>query len=370
MNDNIFSMTFEVIKKGFKNRKTFGMAIIAPIIAMMVLGYLVSVMVAVEPAKIGIVNLDKGVGNVSASSTIIEELRGQENITLVSLGGEVDIEQNMKDKKIDGALVFGENFTPELIIKKSSEINMSLEGTDQSKSTLVSKAVSNASLVASAKLQGSTGSPLKINTEKIYGTDMGPLDMAMTNITALITLILSSVISTLTMLSFKGNDLFPRMLKSPVKATAAYIVGISVFTFITAIIVLFYTIYITNITINGSHLNVAILTLFIALIGTSIGVFVTTVTRSDWQAIGLLIPIIVVQYLFGGIVVAVSKFDAYVQIFSYILPMTYASDAIKSLAIRNYSWGDVWIDLIALIVIFILLVTFSAVGLKYQSKSQ
>ncbi|OPY24359.1 MAG: ABC-2 family transporter protein [Methanobacterium sp. PtaU1.Bin242] len=370
MSDNIFSMTFEVIKKGFKNRKTWVMAILAPIIAMMILGYLVSVLVAVEPVQIGIVNMDKGMGNVSASSTIIDELRGQENITLVSLGGESDIEKNMKDKKIDGALVFGENFTPELIIKKSSEINISLEGTDQTKSALISKAVNNASLAAAAKLQGSTGSPLKINMEKVYGNDLDVLDMIMTNIIALITLILSSVISTLTMLSFKGKDFFSHMLKSPVKATAAYVMGISVFTFITALIILSYAIFITGITIDGSFYNIAILTLFIALIGTSIGVFVTSVTRSDWQAIGLLIPIIVVQYLFGGIVVAVSKFHAYVQVFSYILPMTYASDAIKSLAIRNCSWGDVWIDLLALFIIFILLLTFSIVGLKYQSRSQ
>jgi ABC-type multidrug transport system permease subunit len=367
MNDGIFSMTAEVIKKGFKNRSTIGMAIIAPIVAMIILSYLISVIVAVEPAQIGIINLDKGMGNVSASNTIIDELRGQENITLITLGSEADVEKEMKEKQIDGALVFGENFTIQLVTQKDMEINLFLEGTDQAKSALITKSLSNALQAASTKLQGNGGTTMNINSQKVYGNDIDTQDMVMVNIIALITFILSTIISTLVMLNLKKDGIFSRNLKSPIKAIMAYLMGISVFSFIIALVIFSYALYLTGITIEGNTVNSLVLTLFIALIGTSIGIFVTSITRKDWQSLGLLIPIIVLQYLFGGIIVAVSKFDYFVQLFSYMLPMTYSLDAIKGLAIRNFGWGDIWLDLVALFIMLILLLAFSVIGLNYQS---
>jgi ABC-2 type transport system permease protein len=276
----------------------------------------------------------------------------------------------MKEKKIDGALVFDENFTSNLVLNKTADINIFLEGTDQAKSVLITKSVSNAYLTVAKNQQGNNGTSIEVNSQDVYGTDMDTEDMIMTSIIALITLILTSIISTVTMVNLRRKKTFKSMINSPIKATLACTIGNYLFSIITALIVFFYALYILNITMEGSVINSLLLTLFIALIGTSIGVFVTAITRKDSQAFGLLIPIIILQYLFGGNIVAVSKFDIYVQYFSYLLPMTYSLDAMKSLVIRNYSWGDVWIDLVALLIILILLFTFSVVGLKYQSRSQ
>ena len=359
-------MTVNVIKNGFKNKTTIGIAIILPLIAMTILTYLISTMGACEPVTIGVVNDDNGMGSLSASTAIINELKNQENVTVVSLGKTDDIKSEMDEKNIDGALVFNENFTSNLALKKSAEMNLSVEGTDQTKTLFMAKTVNNASTQAAVKL-GSSGTSLKLNTDSVYGGSMSTTDLVMTNVLALITLILSIVLPTLSMLNFKVTDTFKKMSKYPLKAVVSLIIGFGTFTSLLRMIILSYAIYISKISFTGSIINTAVLMLVIGLVGTSLGVLVSVAAKTERATFGLIIPVIVLQYLFGGIVVPVSKFNAYVQMFSNILPMTYALDAMKSIAIRGYSLGDVRFDILALAIIFVIINLIAVLILKFGS---
>ncbi len=366
--DNILSMIIDVIRNGFKNKTPVIMSIVSPIIVMFILGYLVSVAGTTEPVTIGIVNLDNGIGNISASSTIIQELQSQDNVTIVTLSSENDVKNDINDKSIDGALVFGENFTTDLIMKKNAVTNLSVDGIDQTKDILITKAVSNATALAVTKLQGGNTVPLTINTENIYENNPNFTDLFIPNIMALFTFILSIMITVLTLLDDKKNQVFKRRLETPIKSVIAYTLGISVFTFTLAIIVLLYAVYIIGITLNGDIINAGLLLMLIALVGTSIGVLISSMAKTERQAFGLVALIILVQVLFAGFLIPLSKFYTYIQVFSNILPMTYGLDAVKSIVIRGFTLGDVWIDILALVIILILSLTLSVIMLKIKAK--
>jgi len=316
---------------------------------------------------IGIVNLDHGIGNISASSTTIEELKTQDNVTLVTLSNENDVKNAINDKRIDGALIFGENFTSDLVVKKNAETNLSVDGIDQTKNILITKAVSNASSLAVTKLQGGNTVPLNINTQNIYENNPSFTDLFIPNIMALFTFILSLMISVLTLLDDKKNQVFKRRLETPIKSVLTYTLGISVFTFTLAIIILLYAVYIIGITLNGNIINAALLLMLIALVGTSLGVLISSLARTERQAFGLVAFIIILQVLFAGFLIPVTKFYTYLQAFSYILPLTYGLEAVKSVVIRGFNLGDVWINILALMIILIVSITLTAIILKVKA---
>ena len=101
MSKNSFiEMTADVFKNGLKNKQTIGIAIIAPILIMIVLGYMVTMAGTPDPVKIGVVNYDNGIGNVSASSSIIEDLKAQDNVTVVSISqNEINQQSDLFDVK-------------------------------------------------------------------------------------------------------------------------------------------------------------------------------------------------------------------------------------------------------------------------------
>ena len=233
---------------------------------------------------------------------------------------------------------------------------------------MITKAVSNATALALTKLQGGNTVPLTINTENIYENNPSFTDLFIPNIMALFTFILSVIITVLTLLDDKKNQVFKRRLETPIKSAIAYTLGISVFTFTLAIIVILYAVYIIGITLNGGIINAGLLLMLIALVGTSIGVLISSMAKTERQAFGLVALIILIQVLFAGFLIPLSKFYTYIQVFSNILPMTYGLDAVKSIVIKGFTLGDVWIDILALAIILILSLTLTAIMLKIKAK--
>lgn len=186
----------------------------------------------------------------------------------------------------------------------------------------------------------------------------------------IVTLILSMVLALLAILGDKGTEVLKKRADSPVKAALAYTIGLSVFGFIITLIVLTYVIYVRGVTIVGDIGSTTLLTFLIALVGISLGVFLATITRTETQALGLFGLILILQVIFSGLLIPISKFDYYTQLISYCLQLTYGLDAMNSVLIRGFTLGDVAIYITALAVIFVVTLVLSMVGLKMVQKSE
>ena len=361
-NEGFGSMLGNVIKNGFKRKVPIGMAVFGPIIIMIVLGYMVTIAGTADTVNIGVVNHDQGLGNVNAASNIIGELERQDNVNVTFIN-QNEISSGFKDRSIDAAIVFPENFTRDLAMKKTPEVSLQVEGTDQVKSALVNRALLNSTMAVAAK-SGNAVMPLKISSESFYGEGLSFINLFIYHIMALVTLLISTIIGLFTVLKDKNSSKFSKMFLSPVKAVAAYIVGLSIFAFIAALMVLAYVIYVMGITIVGDMGSTVLIMLLIALAGVSLGILAAAVTRTEKQALGLFGLIIILQVLFGGLFVPVARFDYYIQLLSYCLPLTYGLDAMQSVVIRGFSIGDVGIDLLAISTIIIAALVLSVIGLK------
>jgi ABC-2 type transport system permease protein len=363
-NEGFGRMIGNVIKNGFKRKVPIGMAILGPIIIMIVLGYMVTIAGTADTVNIGVVNQDQGLGNVNAASNIIEELKGQENVNVISIN-QNEISSDFKDKSIGAAIVFPENFTRDLAMKKTPEVSLQVEGTDQVKNALVNRALLNSTMVMAAK-SGNTVMPLKISSESFYGEGLSFTNLFIYHIMALVTLLISAIIGLFTVLMDKSSNRFSKISSSPVKAVAAYIVGLSIFVFIAALMVLAYVIYVMDITIVGDMGSALFVMLLFALAGVSLGILAAAVTRTEKQAFGLFGLIIILQVLFGGLFIPVARLDYYIQLLSYSLPLTYGLDAMQGVIIRGFGWGDVGTDLIAISAIIIVALVLSVIGLKLR----
>lgn len=364
--ENFKAMTANILKNGFKNKQTLGLAVVAPIIVLIILGYMVTMAGYTEPVKIGVINNDKGIGNVNAASSIIDELKNQENVTVVYVN-ENDVKNDLNDKAITAVLIFPENFTTSLA-KKNADLTLELEGTDQTANILVNKAVSTSVSAVAAKTANVT-SPLTINVESLYGNGLNFTDLFMYRFMTLVTMILSILLGLFTVLGDKGTEVFKNRVKSPVKTVLAYITGLSIFGLILALIVLAFGIYAMGITVVGNTGSAALLMFLIALTGLSLGVLIASITRTRTQGMGLFGLVLILQIIFSGTFVPVSKFNSLTQLISYSLPLTYSLDAMKSIFVKGFTLGDIGTDITALLIIFVVALVLSMIGLKTVQKS-
>lgn len=362
---NISSMTSSIAKKGFKRKVPLVMAILGPIIVMLILGYIVTLAGTADTVNIGIVNQDKGLGNISASSSIIEELQNQDNTKLISIN-EDQINENIKNRTIDAVIIFPANFTQDMALKNHTDLTLKVEGTDQMKTAMVNKALLNSTMSVAAK-SGNAVNPLTITNDSFYGKEMDFTDLFIYRIMALVTLLLSGAIALITILEDKKNERFRKIASSPFKAVTAYMAGLSIFSIITALTVLSYVIFIMKVEIVGDLISIILLMVLIGLVGLSLGILAGAIAKTERQAFGLFAVIAILQVLFGGLIIPVLRFDYYVQLISAVLPLTYALDAMKSLIIRGFSLSDVGIDIIVLFIMMISILAISAITMKIRS---
>jgi ABC-2 type transport system permease protein len=366
-NESFGGMFADILKNGFKTRRTLAIAIVVPIIVLIIIGYIVTMVGTAEPVTIGVVNNDNGIGTVNAATSIINELKGQTNVTVVSIS-QADVNSDLKNSKIDAAIIFPSNFTMNLA-QKNAQLSIEIEGTDPSKAMLINQAVSTSVTDVAAKSANVT-SPLKINVSSLYGTGLNFTNLFMYRFMTLLTLILPLVVALLAILEDKSTGVFQRRAASPIKVALAYSLALWIFGIITSLIILAFITYIMGLTIVGDVWNAALLMFTIALVGSSLGVLFTSITRTKNQAFGLFALVLVLQIIFSGLFITVTKFGHYTQLLSYSLPLTYGLNAMKSVLIRGFTLTDVATDITALAIIIVIALVVSMIGLKTIQKNK
>lgn len=347
----MFDFTLKVIKESLKDRQILVYTFILPSIAMLLIGFVITTMGATDTVKVGIVNEDRGLMNTTASAAIVQEFQGQGNLSLVYLSRD-QLDQAFKDREIDGAVVFGSTFTSDLITKKSADLKIVSEGTDQAKGMAISQATIGAATRAAGKMQKDpVKAPINLVSERYYGTGLTAKEFAVASIIGLISFVMPCLLTLTAVLSRKGRDCRSPEAPGPLGRAITYVSVFGLLGFVQVLTIMAYVLWYVNASFVGDAATVAFIQLLIALAGVAVGLLIASLASDYLQAFTLVIPAVVLQMLFGGLMVPISKFPWYAQWLSAVLPFTYASEAVKNIIIRGLTLGDVWSDCTALIII-------------------
>ncbi len=142
----IISLARRIVTQCVRDKRTLGLIIIVPSIVMALLGYFYTTNSG-SMVTLGVANSDAGLGSLNFAGDVVSALGQQGNLTLVYLSA-ADVNQSIKDKKIDGAIVFGPDFTKDVILNHTVNAEIVTEGTDQGKSAAVSMKAHNATVSA------------------------------------------------------------------------------------------------------------------------------------------------------------------------------------------------------------------------------
>ncbi len=114
----------------------------------------------------------------------------------------------------------------------------------------------------------------------------------------------------------------------------------------------------------GAVIVVAVLN---ALLGTSLGLFASAFSRTELQAVQMMPMLLLPQFLLCGIIAPVDTLPEPLKAIAYVLPMTYAVDAMKELTIESSITGEVWRDVAVLVGFVIVLLIAGAATLNRRT---
>lgn len=351
-----------------RDKRTLAMLFLAPVLILTLLNYVFSINTSTS-VNIGVVNVQR-----SMKSTINDV----KHVNIKEYDNKKEAKKALDNQKVDA--IFEEN--------QHDDYSVLYANTSASKTAMIRRILS-ASFTQEKTFQ--MADTLKQMTEKLgmnsdnknttndvnlkesynygnknttYFSSIMPIFMGF------FVFLFVFLISGMSLLKERTSGTLGRLLATPVKRSEivfGYILSYSLVAIIQTTIIVFFTIYVLNVQVTGSILNVFIINLLLALVALTFGLLLSTLANSEFQMMQFIPIIVVPQIIFSGII-PLDSMATWAQWIGNILPMKYASNAMTDVILYGKSFANILPELLMLIIFIVVLLVANIFGLRRYRK--
>lgn len=162
-------------------------------------------------------------------------------------------------------------------------------------------------------------------------------------------LLMMFLVTSITTLRERKTGTLDRLMTQPISKldfVFGYALAFSLLGFVQACIASFVMLGLLDVTVLGGTVPVLIAAVFAAFLGTTLGLFVSAFATSEFQAVELVMPIIMPQVLLCGLFVARDHMAKVLQWIADVMPLTYSVDAMKQVTMHASWSADLTRDLL------------------------
>ncbi|MBA2277716.1 MAG: ABC transporter permease, partial [Chloroflexia bacterium] len=120
---------------------------------------------------------------------------------------------------------------------------------------------------------------------------------------------------------------------------------------------------------RGSLWLAVLLVLLLALLGVTLGLFLSAFARNEFQAVQFLPAAVIPQFFLSGLIVPVERLPDGLQVVAWLLPLTYAFEALDGTMRLGQGFGDAGIVIDVLVMALASTVFLAAGSLTLRRQS-
>jgi len=164
----------------------------------------------------------------------------------------------------------------------------------------------------------------------------------------------------------RTNQTMERLMMTPVKrweVVCGYTLGFGFFAALQSIILIAFVKWVLKMPIAGSVLTTGLIMILLSLSAVCIGAFFSIFSNNEFQIMQF-IPVVVVPQIFFSGLISLDTLPFHLGMISRIMPVYYACDALKGVAIKGEGLLSILPDITALLVFIVIFSCFNTVALK------
>jgi ABC-2 type transport system permease protein len=318
-----FAITKRIFRGLRHDRRTVALMFLAPIVAMCVFGLAFSG--DVKDVNVVVVNLDDA--PVSVSGVIISNF-DKEVLKVAYVASVEEGVRRVEDGKAYAVIIFPEHFTESLLMKRqnpSYEGDTTIQVREDRSNVNVANAITKSISETILKTAQEAGQdlPMKVDAEDaIYGKGA------------------------------KFMDFFVPGLPSPplrdTELVVGYAIAFSIIGMLQTVVLLVIGTVAFDIMIVGNVVLAFAIIALLAVVSLSLGILLSSLAKREAQAIQFFPLIVLPTFLLAGIFWPVEAIPQWLRPLSYLIPPSYAVDATRSVMLRGWGIGEIWVDIAAL----------------------
>ncbi|MEM2933786.1 MAG: ABC transporter permease [Halobacteria archaeon] len=360
----VVSIAIRIFHQIQRDRRTVGLLVIAPFLLMVLFGWAFSG--EIKNVKIGAVNLDSGYQELNLPDEFIQEIARCEEVKLVYIASENEAIKAVKNGVISGAIVFEENFTKQAMQREATRYTLYIDSSNTQVAQAAMKAVQDS---ISTVLARRTSSPLAMELNYIYGRGYEAIDFVGPAIIGLVAFFFTFLITTVSFLRERTQGTMERLLASPVRKIEiilGYLMGFSFVAIVQSFVTLSVAIFLFQVAIEGSVFLVFLIVLIMATGALGLGIFASTLAKTEFQVIQFIPTIILPQLVLSGVWWPLESIPDFIRPISYLLPLTYSNIALREVMLKGSAIAVVWREISILIIFAITMVLLSTKAFKKE----
>ncbi len=381
----IMALANRIIHQVLRDRRTLALIFIVPILIMSLL-YLV----LTNTSTVHTLALVRPTGTNSASiNTLIDKLLpGQDKLKTINITSD-QVDATLKHGDADAAIIFPPDFAQQVFAGQHPSVQIKLEGSDPTVASAMSdiaKSLAHQLAIALAALraqqgQGSQGGqvspvlggsmPFTVNDpqylhggpEYTFNDSLAPVFIG------IFSFFFVFLLTSVAFLRERSQGTIERVMVSPLTRTEmvmGYICGFTLFALVQSLVILLFVVFALKVHYSGNLALVFLVSVLLTIGSVNLGIFLSTFAHNEFQIVQFVPLVFGIQVFLSGIFWPVSQVPKVLQPVSYILPLTYANDALRSVMLKSAGIADIAWQLLALVGFALLMVLLSSLAMRRQ----
>ena len=327
---------------------------------------------------LGVVNEDAGadtpLGHVSLAEMIEKELDASDSFAVIELERD-QVEAALKDGRVKGAVIFAANFSQAVSEGGQTKVELRLEGSNPSTAGNIRNNLSRLIMQRMASLatmtgQETVGAPVVIEPSFMYGgPEYDSLDYIAPVYIVFFVFFFIFLLTCVFFLRERSQGTMERLMATPInrlEIVLGYMIGLGIFALIQSAVVLLFTVWVLDIDYAGNLLVVFIIEAILTMVAANMGIAASTFATNEFQVVQFIPLVIVPQGLLSGTIWAIEEMPTLLQPLAYVMPMTYANQAMRAVMIKGQGLGSVWFELVVLVGFAALLIALGALMVQRE----
>lgn len=199
-------------------------------------------------------------------------------------------------------------------------------------------------LMAIQKALAPQGSPAGPRVEYLYGgAGYTLLDYLAPVFVAFFAFFFIFLLASVSFLRERTSGTLERLLATPLRRgelVLGYLLGFSAFALIQAVVILAFTVLVLGVEYRGSVLTAFVIEVAVVIVAVSLGLLVSAFARTELQATQSIPIVILPQAFLSGLLVPVEQLPDVLRAISNVLPLTYATEALRAVMIKGAELTD------------------------------
>ncbi|OPX58788.1 MAG: ABC-2 family transporter protein [Methanomassiliicoccales archaeon PtaB.Bin215] len=370
-----WAITKKVLRSLRHDRRTAAFLVLMPIFMIAIFGYTFGG--EVEDVAVYVIDMDEGVGPMDISDLMIDHLQADGSLRVVKVvrtsDGFADPIAYGREKvgngEAWGCIAFPADFTSDVITfapgnstaADAATLTLFLDGSNFNIAQTVTGAVRSALSDVMTQDLG-VAQPVNVVPDMVYGEGRDFLDTFAPGVISLAVMMVTFMISIISFIHERTTGTLARLLSTPVteaEVVTGYALAFGLIGLVQSAVVLATALLLFGVQVEGSILLV-LLTVFMLGVGMQgLGFLLSANARTEFQAVQFIPIVLFPSILLSGVFWPLESVPEVLRPISYLLPLTYAVDGVRSVMLRGWGLQEIWPDVTVLLLFAAAMLTLS-----------